>query len=47
MTGLGEKSRNHLEEALQSDNPSEKDFHIRHVLQASAINDSPSEIETE
>ena len=27
----------HLEKALQADDPSEKNFHIRHVLQASVV----------
>ncbi|TMT80258.1 hypothetical protein E2L06_18570 [Haloterrigena sp. H1] len=47
MRGLSEKSRAHLEEALQSDNPLEKDFHIQQVLRDSAVDSSQSEMETE
>ena len=34
MTGLSEDAKTHLEQALQAKDSSEKDFHIRNVLQA-------------
>ncbi|TYT61764.1 hypothetical protein [Natrialba swarupiae] len=34
MSRLSEEAKTHLEQALQADEPSEKDFHIRNVLQA-------------
>ena len=46
MGELSDGCRNHLEEALQNTDPSEKDFHIRQVLQACAVDDLPSESET-
>jgi hypothetical protein len=36
---MSEQSLEHLERALQCDDPSEKDYHIRQVLQASGVGD--------
>ncbi|MCU4974962.1 hypothetical protein OB955_19790 [Halobacteria archaeon AArc-m2/3/4] len=39
MAKLSEESKEHLEAALEEEHPSEKDFHIRQVLQACSIDD--------
>ncbi|WP_255190921.1 hypothetical protein [Natronobeatus ordinarius] len=44
-TTLGEDCKEHLEKALEADDPSEKDFHIRHVLQVCGV-DTRSDDET-
>ncbi len=43
MWGLSAECRQHLEEALQNEDPSEKDFHVRQVLQAYAEDDRPND----
>ena len=47
MARLSEECTVHLEEALQCDDPSEKDFHIRQVLQACGVDDLPEETVSE
>lgn len=37
----------HLERALDAEDPSEKDYHIRTVLQAYGVEDLPEDLETE
>ncbi|QLG50488.1 hypothetical protein [Natrinema halophilum] len=46
MTGLSKGSKEHLEKALENDDPSEKDFHIRQVIQAYGVDDLPDDIDT-
>jgi len=46
MTELSEACKEHLFEALSSENPSDKDYHIRQVLQISGTTDLPDELET-
>ncbi len=43
MARLRNECKEHLEIALESDDSSEKDFHIRQVLQASGVDDLPQE----
>lgn len=43
MTKLSDQCKNHLESALEMEEPSEKDFHIRQVLQAGGFEDLPEE----
>ena len=45
MTNLTDSSKSHLREALRNDDPSEKDFHIRQVLQADGVDRDPDEAE--
>ncbi|MEY7851584.1 hypothetical protein AB7C87_20560 [Natrarchaeobius sp. A-rgal3] len=45
MTKLSDWSREHLEKALQSDDPSEKDFYVRQVIQAEGVDHLPNGIE--
>ena len=45
MPTLSEQCREHLERALQKEEASEKDFHIRQVLQASKAERSSEEAE--
>ncbi|AFZ74637.1 hypothetical protein SAMN05443661_12156 [Natronobacterium gregoryi] len=40
MTGLSEDAKTHLEQALQANEASEKDYHIRNVLQAHVASDA-------
>ncbi|WP_171052374.1 hypothetical protein [Haloterrigena sp. H1] len=47
MQKLTERSQNHLEQALQTDDPSEKDFHIRQVMQMCGVDDLPDESDAE
>ncbi|MFA9417068.1 hypothetical protein [Natrinema sp. HArc-T2] len=47
MSELTDNCREHLEQALQHDDPSEKDFHIRQVIQACGVDDLPDESDTE
>lgn len=42
-TPLSSACKSHLEAALENDDPSEKDFHIRQVLQACGMEDCPDE----
>jgi len=44
MGELSADGRQHLEEALQNNDPSEKDFHIRQVLQVWGVDDLPKEL---
>jgi len=44
MAKLSAESRQHLEEALQNEDPSEKDFHIRQVLQVCGMDNIPEEL---
>jgi hypothetical protein len=41
MTELCDGCRDHLEAALRTDDPSEKNYHIREVLQTCGIDDLP------
>ncbi len=43
MGELSEDCKRHLESALDSDDPQEKDFHIRQVIQASGMDDCADE----
>ena len=43
MTKLSDQCKAHLESALEMQDPSEKDFHIRQVLQAGGFEDLPDE----
>jgi len=45
MSNLSEGCKDHLEKALQSDEPSKKDYHIRQVLQACGVDDLPEGFE--
>ncbi|WP_200840193.1 hypothetical protein [Halorubrum sp. JWXQ-INN 858] len=45
MAKLGQGCREHLEKALRIDDPKEKNFHIRHVLQSASVDDSPTDAE--
>ncbi|WP_165875179.1 hypothetical protein [Natrarchaeobius chitinivorans] len=40
---LSEQCKDHLEKALESDDPSEKDFHVRQVIQACGVDHLPEE----
>lgn len=44
MGELSAECRHHLEEALQNDDPAEKDFHIRQVLQACGVDGLPDDV---
>jgi len=41
MAKLSDQCKDHLESALEREDPSEKDFHIRQVLQAGGFEASP------
>ncbi|WP_200840383.1 MULTISPECIES: hypothetical protein [Natrialba] len=43
MTKLSHQSQDHLERALQTDDPSEKDFYVRQVIQAEGVDHLPIE----
>jgi hypothetical protein len=45
MTELNENCKEHLYEALSSEDPSDKNYHIRQVLQISGETDLPDELE--
>lgn len=45
MDELSEASKEHLYAALRSGNPSQKNYHIRQVLQISGVQDLPDEVE--
>lgn len=45
--GLNDQCKHHLEQALEEEDPSEKDFHIRNVLQAYVADETPNSIESE
>ena len=45
MEKLNEACTEHLYEALSSENPSKKDYHIRQVLQICGVSDLPDELE--
>ena len=45
MPKLSEGCKEHLEKALKTDDPSQKDYHIRQVLQACGVDDFPEEYE--
>ena len=45
MPGLSEGCREHLEDALRTDDPTEKNYHIRQVLQACGVEDLPEDHE--
>ncbi len=47
MQKLTDNCRKHLEEALQTDDPSEKNFHIRQVMQVCGVDDLPDESDEE
>ena len=47
MRKLPDSSRKHLEQALQQDDPSEKDFHIRQVMQVCGVDQLPDEPDAE
>ena len=47
MAKLSDECTEHLERALRADDPSTKDFHIRQVLQACAMDDVPEPMLTE
>ena len=44
---LPDSSRKHLEQALQQDDPSEKDFHIRQVMQVCGVDQLPDTLDAE
>lgn len=39
MGQLSDESIRHLEQALETDDPREKDFHVRQVMQAEGMGD--------
>lgn len=41
LSQLSDECRTHLERALAADDPQEKNYHIRTVLQAGCIDDVP------
>ncbi len=43
MVNLSKQCKEHLETALEEDDPSEKDFYIRQVLQACGGEEYPDE----
>ena len=45
VTKLDENCKEHLYEALRSEDPSEKNYYIRQVLQISGETDLPDELE--
>ncbi|WP_175416953.1 hypothetical protein [Natrinema pallidum] len=47
MPKLADDCMEHLEKALQSDDPSEKNFHIRQVIQAYGVDHLPDEIDSQ
>ncbi|ELZ22041.1 hypothetical protein [Natrinema limicola] len=47
MRKLSDNCREHLEQALQTDDPSEKDFHIRQVMQVYGVDHLPDESDAE
>lgn len=47
MTKLSDECIEHLEKALHKDDPSEKDFHVRQVLQAAGVDDLPEETDSD
>lgn len=47
LSQLSDECRTHLELALAADDPAEKDFHIRTVMQAGCVEEVPDELGTE
>lgn len=43
MRELSEDCKEHLQKALENDDPSEKNFHIRQVIQAWGVDHLPDE----
>ncbi|ELZ08514.1 hypothetical protein C479_14283 [Halovivax asiaticus JCM 14624] len=43
LSQLSESCRTHLELALATDDPAEKDYHIRSVMQAGCVEEIPDE----
>ncbi len=44
---LSDECKEHLETALQKDDPSQKNFHIRQVLQACGVANLDEELDSE
>ncbi|MFC3958569.1 hypothetical protein [Halovivax cerinus] len=44
LSQLSDECRTHLERALATDDPAEKDFHIRTVMQAGCVEDVPEDL---
>ena len=44
LSQLSDECRDHLEQALATDDPTEKDFHIRNVMQAGCVDEVPQEL---
>jgi len=47
MEKLPDDCREHLDKALETDDPSEKDFHIRQVMQVCGVDHLPDESSAE
>ena len=47
MAKLSKRCKEHLESALETEDPSEKDYHIRQVLQACGADDLSEELNAE
>lgn len=43
LSKLSDRCREHLEQALAADDPSEKDYHSRNVMQAGCVDEIPEE----
>ncbi|WP_290816028.1 hypothetical protein [Halovivax sp.] len=41
LSQLSEECRAHLEKALETDDPAEKNYHIRAVMQAGCVDEIP------
>ncbi|GAA1335066.1 hypothetical protein GCM10009647_077040 [Streptomyces sanglieri] len=44
MAKLSAQCKEHLESALETKDPAEKDYHIRQVLQACGVDEVPDEV---
>ena len=47
LSQLSETCRSHLEQALEAEDPQEKNYHIRTAMQAGFVEDVPDELRDE